>query len=1165
MEKDLKEILELINRDERLISSYQAATQTVTHLNVSGLCEQQKGYIISALSSKFDKKPVIIVSDFSRARMLSEGLTPFIDGEVVILQPSELSLVTAVASSRDTETSRVGVISKIVNRDFGAAIICAGALLTKMPSSKSFAGRMIKLKLGTVIEPESLIKKLVASGYERVGTVSAAGEFAARGDVIDVFSPDKTEPVRISFFDDEIDQIKTFDPDSQRSTDSLKQVTICPSSEVIIPEANRAEVAKKIQLAAAEDINQMNATSHRSIAELLRRVTEADSNSISEGLRVTGIARWLDVIIESPVTILDYVDKLRCQLFVDEMSECRSRMDGFAADYISRCKNSFETGSCPSCGFKAIHEIPEAMKRIDSNDTVVTISCLLTSGNGLPGGKTIECTGIAGENWRGRDRELANQVRRWANEGTIRFMITGEQRTAAFRTRMMEEDTEISIVKKALPAGFIYPEINLVLVGEQDIFGSEKKISKKKTSGNKITFFGDIAPGDYVVHDAHGIGRYEGIVNMRMGKSSQDYLKITYAKNGEIYLPIDKLDKLSKYVGPNGREPKLSSLDSGEWNKSVEKARSATKTLAFDLIKLYAARRANKGYSCKPDDTWQKQFEENFPYVETDDQLRAIRDIKKDMESETPMDRLLCGDVGFGKTEVAFRAIFKCVENGHQAFMLAPTTLLAQQHYDNFKERIKGFPIKVVLLSRFVPAPVLKKNIEDIKSGKADVVIGTHRILSKDIVPKKLGLLVVDEEQRFGVNHKEQIKVMKSNVDVLTLTATPIPRTLHMSMSGIRDISVLDEAPMNRRPVQTYVLSYDEEIIVQACQREIARGGQVFYLYNKTADIEDKANHLQSIMPGSRVLYAHGKMSEHQMERIIESFVAGEADVLVCTTIIESGVDMPNVNTMIVEDADRFGLAQLYQIKGRVGRSDKQAYAYITYNPDKDMNSDARKRLMAIREFTELGSGVKIALRDLEVRGAGDLLGAEQHGQMNVIGYELYCRLLDEEIKRLRDDGDEDFLPAPVVNLEIDFDSYIPVRYIPDEESRMVAYRRIASIVTRRDYDDFIDEVMDRYGDPPREVYFLAGAALIRSLASNAGFTRVAFKDNGVLLYYAMDRKMDQGALGKLIGNPDYAGRVLFSAQGAPYMHLKPRGKRSEQIVDEVINAIEFLIENKSN
>lgn len=1164
MDNGIKEILELISKDETLVSSYKSALNTVTHLNVSGLCEQQKGFMVSALSHNQSKKPVIIVSDYSRARMFSEGLTPFIDGDVVILQPSELSLVTAVASSRDSELQRISVISRLLSRDFGAAIICAGALLTKMPSAKSFQNRIIKLKLGSVVDPTELIKKLTTIGYERVGTVSAPGEFSARGDVVDIFSPDKNEPVRISFFDDEIDQIKTFDANTQRSTDSLRQISICPSSEVIIPEGSRAEIAKKVQLAAAPDINKMNASSRKSIAELLRRVTEADSDSIKEGLRVTGIARWLDVIIENPVTILDYVDKNLCQLFVDEMGECRSRIDGFTADYVARCKNSFETGSCPSCGFNAIHEIPEVMKRIDKSDSVVTLSCLQTTGNGLPGGKTINCTGLAGDNWRGRDRELASKVISWSKEGVIKFLITGEQRTTAFKVRMNEEGANADIIKCALPAGFIYPEIGLVLIGEQDIFGSEKKISKKRNSASKITFFGDIAPGDYVVHDAHGIGLYEGIVNMSVGNSKQDYLKITYAKGGVIYLPIDKLDKLSKYVGPAAREPKLSSLDSQEWNKSVEKARNSTKKLAFDLIKLYAARRANKGYSCEADDELQKQFEENFPYVETDDQLRAISDIKKDMESDIPMDRLLCGDVGFGKTEVAFRAIFKCVANGHQAFMLAPTTLLAQQHYENFKDRIKGFPIKVVLLSRFVPAAQMKKNIEDIKSGKADVVIGTHRILSKDIVPKKLGLLVVDEEQRFGVNHKEQIKAMKSNVDVLTLTATPIPRTLHMSMSGIRDISVLDEAPMNRRPVQTYVLGYDEEIVIQACQREIARGGQVFYLYNRTADIEDKANHLQSIMPGSRVLYAHGKMSEHQMERIIESFVAGEADILVCTTIIESGVDMPNVNTMIVEDSDRFGLAQLYQIKGRVGRSDKQAYAYITYDADKGMNSDARKRLMAIREFTELGSGVKIALRDLEVRGAGDLLGAEQHGQMNVIGYELYCRLLDEEIKLLRDGGDQEFMVAPEVSLEIDFDSYIPATYIPDEESRMVAYRRIASILDRKDYDDFIDEAMDRYGDPPREVYFLAGASLVRAFAAKAGFTRVAFKDNGILFYYATDRKMDQGALGKLIGAPEYAGRVMFTAQGTPYIHFKTRFKKSEQIVDEVLSVLEFLIANKT-
>lgn len=1166
MNEQVTKLLDLINSDTKTIETFDECMRQGAHFNVSGLCEQQKGYLAAALSHKYARKPVIIVSDFARARVLSRSIAPFVDGEVVILKPSELSLVTAIASSREAESERAGVIYKILSGNFGAAIICGGALLNLMIPHKTYEGRVIKLRLGLRIELSSLLSKLTAAGYERVASVSAQGEFSSRGDIVDVFPPDSETPLRISFFDDEIDQLKTFDINTQRSVDSLKKAAICPAEELTIDKNLRDGLARAMELAAADDINDMNASSQKTIAELLYRTTQGDAESMRNGMRISGIARWLRIIIKEPESILDYIDKTLCRIFVDEMSECRSRMDGYLAEFTSRCNNAFELGSAPKCSYDSVWSIPDAMKKLDKADTIVAMACLSSSGNGLPGGKTTVVNGVAGETWRGRDKELSQQVRDWRSAGaTVRFMLTGPQRTDAFRSRLADEDCIPEIIPLSLPEGFIYNAIKLVLIGEQDIFGSEKKIAPKKhaNAGGRITFFGDIQPGDYVVHDAHGIGRYEGIVTLKIGKSCQDYLKITYSKNATVQVPVDRIEKLSKYVGPAGKAPKLSSLDGGDWKKSVERARSSIKKLAFDLVKLYAARRAGKGYSCEPDDTWQKQFEENFPYVETQDQIAAIRDIKKDMESDVPMDRLLCGDVGFGKTEVAFRALFKCVSNGRQAFLLAPTTLLAQQHFENFKERLAGFPIKVVLLSRYVPAPVMKQNLKDIEEGKADVVIGTHRILSEDVKPRKLGLLIVDEEQRFGVNHKEKIKAIKNNIDVLSLSATPIPRTLHMSMSGIRDISVLNEPPMNRRPVQTYVMEYDEEIVVQACLREISRGGQVFYLYNRTADIDVKAAALSDLMPGARVVYAHGKMSEHQMEKIIESFILGEADILVCTTIIESGVDMPNVNTMIVEDADRFGLSQLYQIKGRVGRSDRQAYAYMTYAPEKDMNSDARKRLMAIREFTELGSGIKVAMRDLEVRGAGNLLGAEQHGQMDSIGYELYCRILDEEIKVLRATGEGENLiaePDVNVNLEVDFDSYIPATYIDDEAERMAAYRRIASIAGRDDYDDFLDEVTDRYGEPPREVMFLAGAALIRALAAKTGFVRVCFKEVGVLLYLSPDKKIDFEALGRVIGTVKYAGHVLMCAQGQPYVHYKPLTRYHDNTVAEIIEMLEIIL-----
>ncbi|MBO4637101.1 MAG: transcription-repair coupling factor [Clostridiales bacterium] len=1160
MEGSVSELLRLIENDRGLIDAQDRCERQVSHLNVSGMCEQNKGFLAASLSARKSKLPVIIVPDPARARVFADYIAPFVDGRTVILSPAEMSLVSAVARSRENDSDRAGEISLISSGRFGAAIICASALTNRMISPREWNGFVLHLRTGDRYEPADLITALTGMGYERTGTVSVPGEFSSRGDVIDIYPPDMGKPVRLSFFDDEIDRIATFDPETQRSEDQFTKTEIFPAVEYLWKKEKRGSLAQKIRLSGAGDINAMNASSRTGVGELLNRTVKADAEAMETGSPISGIARWLPIIYDEPSSILDYINTNTCMVFIDEIMECRSRMDAYAADYMARCKNAFETGTAPKCAFESLLPSPEAFKRLDKIGCVTTLSCLPSSGNGLPGGITVKASSASAENWRGRDRELASYVKNKEYKSTVRFLITGTQRTEALRLRLAGEGIAPQIVGRALPSGFDYPGAGLILIGEQDVFGSEKKMSSPKKKTGRLNFFGDVKPGDYVVHDVHGIGQYEGTVNMRMGKSCQDYLKINYAKNAVIYVPVDKLDKLQKYVGPGGKQPKLSSLDSGEWTKAVERARSSIKKLAFDLVKLYAVRRSGKGFSCEPDNEWQKMFEENFPYVETDDQLSAIRDIKKDMESDVPMDRLLCGDVGFGKTEVAFRAMFKCVQNGKQAFMLAPTTLLAQQHYDNFISRVRGFPVKVALLSRFVPPSKIRQSLKEIKDGSVDVVIGTHRILSKDVIPHDLGLLVVDEEQRFGVNHKEQIKAMRSNIDVLTLTATPIPRTLHMSMSGIRDISVLDEAPMNRRPVETYVLEYDEEIVVQACMREISRGGQVFYLYNKTADIDEKASYLGSLMPGVRVVYAHGKMSEHQMEKIVESFILGEADILVCTTIIESGVDMPNVNTMIVEDSDRFGLSQLYQIKGRVGRSDRQAYAYITYDPEKSMNSDAQKRLMAIREFTELGSGVKVALRDLEVRGAGNLLGAEQHGQMEVIGYELYCRLLDEEIKLLKDEGDTSYLPKPQVNLEIDFDSYIPSKYIDDEAIRMSIYRRIGKISSRPDYDDFLDEVTDRYGDPPKEVVFLAGAALVKALASDAGFERVCFRDAGVLLYFANDRKMDQEAVGRLLKTPRFAGKIMICAQGKPYIHYKPTSLSHEKTVGEVTDLFDVLL-----
>lgn len=1177
-----KELLGLINRDEALIEVYDKSVRNEVHLNLTGFCESAKPFVAAALARREGRKPVFVVPDSIKAREISAGLRPFIDGEVLVLYPREMTLVNVVASSKDNEMERVGVISRLISGDFGAAIICAGALLNKMAPKRIFTSNNISLELGGIIDPEELSDRLIKLGYTRTNLVELPGEFARRGDIVDIFFPNKAEPIRISFFDDEVDRISTFNIEDQRSTDNLRAVKIGPAREILLT----SSLSKSATIAINRIVNDESVTRmanrQKQAATILRKSAENDIEVIKSGARAIGLEKWIDILYPEHDNILDYLDSKKTRVFVDELMEVRSRADIYLADYMARYKAAFEMGSVSIVAASALFEIPDVLKRIDKTKSAIALSCLKSSGNGLPGGNLHTLISMASDSYRGDLNALATIARNYASgQLEVAIIATGANRIEKIREQLLDMDVILPpVIEEALPSGFVMHDLHLLVIGEQDLFGSEKTIKKKKSKGAAITFFGDLEPGDYVVHDENGIGRYEGLVAVKIGGSTQDYLKITYAKEHTLMLPMDRLGTIQKYVGPQDKPPKLSNLDSGEWNKSVTRARASIKKLAFNLVTLYAVRRANKGWACGPDDEWQKEFEEAFPYVETDDQNSAIADIKKDMETETPMDRLLCGDVGFGKTEVAFRAIFKCVTNGRQAFMLAPTTLLVQQHYENFLERIGNFPIKVRILSRFVSPKVIEQTLKEIREGKVDVVFGTHRLLSKDVVPNSLGLLVIDEEQRFGVGHKEQIKTMRNNIDVLSLSATPIPRTLHMSMAGIRDISVLNDAPINRRPIQTYVMGYDAEVITQACLREISRKGQIFYLYNRTEDIDKKAAELSELMPGARVVYAHGQMSESQLERIISCFIAGEADILVCTTIIESGVDMPNVNTMIVENGDRFGLAQLYQIRGRVGRSERQAYAYITYDEKSHMSPDAKKRLSAIRDFTELGSGIKIAMRDLEVRGAGNLLGAEQHGHLDSIGYELYCRLLDEEIKRIRKiieergllskDGKATNASTDAANdamniseeedistlideqliaefnereerveakVEFDYDMYIPADYIVDNSSRMIAYRRIAEITTKKQYDDFIDEIEDRYGEAPVEVLMLANVSFVRNNASIYGFETISVKPDKILFTYQSADKPSLDRIGAVINHPDFDGKTILNALGKPYIH----------------------------
>jgi len=1146
--ESMQRILSMAQRDPVFLKiQEELASLSSKHINVTGMTDSQKAYLISALSQAAGKKPVILVPDELRARTMQHDLTTFCDEDVLILRQRELNLADVDASSREAELSRIGVLRRLLTGEFGAVIVTAGSLMNRLMPASQFQSSVVTLRVGRRVRPEDLAIHLISIGYERTRKVEGEGEFARRGDIFDVFPSGSDEPVRISFFDEDIDQIKTFDLETQRSTAQLKEISIPLGRELLVADARRKEISQRIleegekaRLEAAQN------GAGRDTCESMARLAAQDAERIREGLLFSGLEKWTPILMPESESVLSYIRSCPFLLFLDEALPFKKRLDSAQADFIQRFTALFEKGQVLPLSAGAIWKGSELFIELDQKGGVITLSALPTSGNGLPGAYNHTIAGRASDSFRGHEENLARMITQRRKDSKDTILMAGEgARADRLRQFLADHETFSEIFPRHLPAGFEYPAANLLIVGTQDIFGVDRPMRRKKSQGVHIDLFSDLVPGEMVVHEQHGIGRYDGMVNLEAGGVHRDYLKITYASEDSLYISMEKLDQIQKYVGSEGRTPKLSRLGGQEWTRMKEKARVSIRKLAFDLVELYARRQAIKGHVFSPDTVWQREFEEDFPYQETSDQLTAIADIKGDMESEKVMDRLLCGDVGFGKTEVAFRAIFKCIMDGKQAILLAPTTVLVQQHYDNLHERLSRFPVKVGLLSRFATPAMIKQTVKGLHEGSIDVVVGTHRVLSKDIIPKDVGLLVVDEEQRFGVEHKEKLKAFRSTVDVLTLTATPIPRTLHMSLSGIRDISILEEPPLDRRPVQTYVMEYDADIIAEACLREISRQGQVFYLFNDTHRIQEKVSELEKVLPGARILYAHGKMGERQLENIIESFIYHEADILVCTTIIESGIDMPNVNTIIVENADRFGLAQLYQLKGRVGRSDRQAYAYITYRRDKILTEVAEKRLAAIRDFTELGSGFKIALKDLEVRGAGNLLGAEQHGQMDVIGYDLYCRMLEEEIKNIRG---EQPVPERQAVIEMDIDAYISPDYIHDDGQRMDAYRRISQIKSSKDYMDVLDELMDRYGEVPRQVAILTDISYIRRMASRFGFSRILVKEEQVLMYYVEDARPDMEALSRILAHPDFKGRILFSAMQKPYIQYRPAPSDRGQI-----------------
>lgn len=1158
------------------------------HQNVIGPVENHQMFIISALlqASEEAKEPLpfLVAPDELRLRRMLPALKAFWPGRIMHFPAREYNLTGAEAFSREQMHQRLACLSAMCSDEPVLFVLSPSALLQPLPPPERFEESLLTLSLCGRLEPQDLAEKLSGLGYEAVSLAEAPGEFSRRGDIVDIIPIDRPQPeevpederlplygIRVSFFDDEIDQLRFFDPSDQRQVAAVNPAVIPPAKEDLLRGSERAELAEAVRRCGEEEGQrryQEGAT--RTEVQKLRQLCAGDAEKIQSGTDRGLTDRWLWLLYKDKYSVLDYLKRRTKRAVVIETASLSRRMDAAQADREQQILHLLEQGRTTAAVGESFFTRAEIMRQLDREFSCLSFALIHQVGNGFPGGRRFDIRSREAENYRGRDDKFFEMLkgRRDRLESCYVF-LEDQARMDRLNLELLKHapGTVRGLVPRTLPDGFEWPAAGLLVLGAKNIFDSERKRRRGRRSqhGVPIDFFSDLTPGDPVVHEIHGIGIYDGLENLENNGSRRDYIKVRYAGEDVLYLPMEALSQIRKYVGTDGRKPRISRLGGGEWTKLKNRARESIRQLATDLVELYAKRSKLKGFAFPPDTTWDKEFAEAFPFEETDDQLRSIREIKEDMESDKVMDRLLCGDVGFGKTEVAFRAMFKAVNGGRQAALLAPTTVLAQQHYLNFRERVGDFPLRIGHLSRFASESMQKRTIKGLANGEIDVVIGTHRLLSKDVRFRRLGLLVVDEEQRFGVDHKEQIKELYPTVDVLSLSATPIPRTLHMSMSGIRDISVIEEAPADRREVQTFVMEYDDDIIADAIMREVSRGGQVFYLFNNTHKINERARQLEALIPGLRVSVAHGRMNEKTLEDVINAFVEGESDVMVCTTIIESGIDMPNVNTLVVTQADRLGLAQIYQLKGRVGRSGRQAYAYITYEKDKVLKEEAQKRLAAIREFTELGSGFKIALRDLEVRGAGNLLGAEQHGHMEAIGYELYVQMLDEEVKRIMDeqkseaeDGEAasrslgDLVqgrvkklgraetyraPEPVeTQIMLKLDAYLPASLIPDEGQRMDMYRRLADIQTQADYDDILDELTDRYGDIPRETYTLADISYIQSRAGQMGIELIRKEKKHVFLQFKQGSRPNMEALSALLALPEYKGKIHFNAGLRPHL-----------------------------
>ncbi|MEI5909498.1 transcription-repair coupling factor [Bacillus spongiae] len=1103
--------LSLFAEQEEIQSVFEGIDEGLSQQLVSGLSGSSRGVLVASFYKKTERTCVIVTHNLLQAQKLYEDVVGVIGEEATYLYPAdELIAAEMSVASPELRGQRIDTLNQLIQGRKGIYILPMAGLRKMLPPSSLWKQYQLSFQIGEDIALEEILTHLVQMGYHRADMITTPGEFSLRGGILDIYPLSLPEPVRIELFDTEIDSIRTFGVEDQRSIENLQNVIIGPASEILLQQQNIELTIKRLENGLGASLKRVKKKLTR---EYLSQKVGYELEKLRNGQIPDQMFKYMSLAYEIPASFLDYLPEDSI-LFLDEYSriqEISETLDKEEADwYISL----LEEGEIIH-DLSISHSLPTLLSQTFIQKIYLSLFLRHIPNANPENIVNITCKPM--QSFHGQMNVLKGEIERWNhNRTTVLILVPNQERVSKLQRTLEDYDIrtvvshqdrlvvgEAQIRVGSLHSGFELPMMKLAIITEEELFNKKAKRAprrQKLSNAERIKNYSELKVGDLIVHANHGIGKYLGIETLEINGVHKDYLHLKYQGSDKLYVPVEQIDLVQKYVASENKEPKLYKLGGSEWTRVKRKVQSSVQDIADDLIKLYAEREAAQGFAFSPDGEMQRDFEAQFSYQETEDQIRSIHEIKLDMEKLRPMDRLLCGDVGYGKTEVAIRAAFKAVSDGKQVAFLVPTTILAQQHYETIKERLQEFPMKVGVLSRFRTKKQQNETIKGIANGSVDIVIGTHRLLSKDIQYRDLGLLIIDEEQRFGVTHKEKIKQIKTNIDVLTLTATPIPRTLHMSMLGVRDLSVIETPPENRFPVQTYVMEYNGGLIREAIERELARNGQVYFLYNRVEDIERKADEIATLIPEARVKYAHGKMTENELESVILDFLDGEFDVLVTTTIIETGVDIPNVNTLIVYDADRMGLSQLYQLRGRVGRSNRVAYAYFTYRKDKVLTEVAEKRLQSIKEFTELGSGFKIAMRDLSIRGAGNLLGAEQHGFIDSVGFDLYSQMLKEAIEERKVKTKKEPVIQEEFEVDIQVDAYIPEFYILDGHQKIEMYKRVRSLATITEVNELKEELIDRFGEYPKEVVYLLQVAEMKIYAKRAKLQSIKQKKNEVVM-----------------------------------------------------------------